>query len=42
LKYAGSLLIVFGIVIIFYMKAYFFRRDRTEVSSQQSAVSGRQ
>ena len=30
LKYAGSLLIVLGIIILFYMKAYFFRRDRNE------------
>jgi hypothetical protein len=32
LKYAGCLLIVLGIVILFYMKAYFFRRDRSERS----------
>ena len=40
LKYAGSLLIVLGIVILFYMKAYFFRRDRSElpaISFPQSA-----
>jgi hypothetical protein len=41
LKYAGSLLIVSGIIIIFYMKAYFFRRDRGDLSNQQSGVSSR-